>query len=75
MKFGSLDIERFELGPFATNCYFVTDNVTACIVDASFEPAALVKHGKREQAFVSDIEKNVTPVSTIGITTGTAEYG
>lgn len=55
MRFGSLEIERFELGPFATNCYFVTDNVTACIVDASFDPTALVKHGKREQAFVSDI--------------------
>ncbi len=55
MKFGKLDIQCFELGPFATNCYFVTDNVTAFVVDASFEPTAMVQHALREQSYVSDI--------------------
>jgi glyoxylase-like metal-dependent hydrolase (beta-lactamase superfamily II) len=43
---GTLTIARFELGPFATNCYVVSaGNSGECwIIDASFEPEDLIEH-------------------------------
>ena len=39
-----LKIERFVLGPFATNCYTVSAPDGCWIVDAGMEPGALIAH-------------------------------
>lgn len=39
----SLEIHRFVLGPWMTNCYVVADNIGRCwIVDAGFDPEAMI---------------------------------
>lgn len=55
MKVGKLDIQCFELGPFATNCYGVTDGTEAFVVDASFEPQPIGDWAKSIGIAVSDI--------------------
>lgn len=49
-------IARFELGPFLTNCYIVSVGEACWIVDASFEPEAMIEYvlekGLKPQALV-----------------------
>lgn len=50
MTDSKLDIQGFELGPWATNCYVVAPSQPAAegspcwIIDASFEPEPLIEH-------------------------------
>lgn len=39
-----VQIERFVLGPFATNCYVIHDDTGCWIADAGFDPAAMIDH-------------------------------
>lgn len=43
-------ITKFELGPFATNCYVVRASQTSSecwVIDASFEPSPLIEHVRK----------------------------
>ena len=52
---GVLKIQAFELGPFATNCYLVSDGAAGFVVDASFEPQELTDAAHAQGVTVSDI--------------------